>query len=101
MMEFATRVRIDADHPALPGHFPGQPIVPGVVLLDLALLAISRALNLSKTPARLTQAKFLAPVGPGAELQITHTAASGGNVRFEIHCGETRVATGSVALEAA
>ena len=25
---------IPADHPALPGHFPGQPIVPGVVVLD-------------------------------------------------------------------
>ena len=26
--------RVEADHPALEGHFPGRPIVPGVVLLD-------------------------------------------------------------------
>lgn len=100
-MEFASTVVIDPDHPALPGHFPGHPIVPGVVLLDLALLAISRALPLPKAPARLTQAKFLAPVGPGAELRITHSAAIAGNVRFDIHCGETLVATGSFALETA
>ena len=31
---------ISADHPSLPGHFPGHPIVPGVVLLDRVLEAI-------------------------------------------------------------
>lgn len=100
-MSFASTVVIAPDHPALAGHFPGHPIVPGVVLLDLALLAITRALALPKAPARLAQAKFLAPVGPGAELRITHTAVTAGNVRFEIHCGETRVATGSFAVEPA
>ena len=32
MLEF--RLLIAADHPSLPGHFPGQPVVPGVVILD-------------------------------------------------------------------
>ncbi len=27
-------VTIPADHPSLPGHFPGRPIVPAVVILD-------------------------------------------------------------------
>ena len=31
---------IPADHPSLPGHFPGQPIVPGVVVLERVLEAV-------------------------------------------------------------
>ena len=33
---------IPADHRALPGHFPGNPVVPGVVLLDHALGVLAR-----------------------------------------------------------
>ncbi|RBC43168.1 hypothetical protein BRN41_12545, partial [Xanthomonas oryzae pv. oryzae] len=28
------------DHPCLPGHFPGRPVVPGVVVLDHVLQAV-------------------------------------------------------------
>lgn len=35
---------IPPDHPALPGHFPGNPLVPGVLILAhvLAALAVAR-----------------------------------------------------------
>ena len=37
MSTYESVLRIAASHPALPGHFPGQPIAPGVLLLDLVL----------------------------------------------------------------
>ncbi len=38
-MHSETTLRIAPDHPAFAGHFPGAPIVPGVVLLDAAVHA--------------------------------------------------------------
>lgn len=60
---------IAADHPSLPGHFPGRPIVPGVVLLDRVYAAIEAAHGpLGAT--RLSQVKFLQPLLPGASARV-------------------------------
>src|SRR3546814_6198544 len=55
---------IGDDHPALPGHFPGLPIVPGVVILDRVLDAIEAAHG-PLGALRLPQVKFLRPLLPG------------------------------------
>jgi 3-hydroxyacyl-[acyl-carrier-protein] dehydratase len=69
---YTTRIRIAANHPALPGHFPGRPIVPGVVLLDRVLIEAERWLQRSVHPSSLPNAKFTAPLLPeqDAELQL-------------------------------
>lgn len=61
--------RIPADHPCLPGHFPGRPVVPGVVLLDLVIEAASRAL-LGQRVVGLPAVKFLRPVRPEQDVGI-------------------------------
>jgi acyl-coenzyme A synthetase/AMP-(fatty) acid ligase/3-hydroxymyristoyl/3-hydroxydecanoyl-(acyl carrier protein) dehydratase len=85
---------IAADHPALPGHFPGQPIVPGVVLLDRTLSAIGSALNRSLDTCRLSSAKFLSPAAPGVPLTLAFEAATSGSIRFTVSAGERTVASG-------
>jgi len=57
------------DHPALPGHFPGQPVVPGVVVLDAVLAAIA-AEGHAVGALRLPQVKFVQPLLPGVEARI-------------------------------
>jgi 3-hydroxymyristoyl/3-hydroxydecanoyl-(acyl carrier protein) dehydratase len=73
--------RVAADHPCLPGHFPGRPIVPGVVLLDEAL-----ALVLVQAPglrvAELPSVRFLRPVRPGEAVAVEHEPAAPGRVGF-------------------
>ncbi|KWH51298.1 AMP-binding protein [Burkholderia anthina] len=85
---------IAADHPALPGHFPGHPVVPGVVLLDHAIHAIGAALNRPLRAWRLGAAKFLSPVAPGEPLDLAYDAAAGGAIRFTVRAGSREVATG-------
>jgi 3-hydroxymyristoyl/3-hydroxydecanoyl-(acyl carrier protein) dehydratase len=73
-MQQAGCFTIDAGHPSLPGHFPGRPIVPGVVLLDEAFACLRPYL-----PGRLelATAKFTTPVLPGEAVDVAWDAASG------------------------
>ncbi|MEO8389286.1 MAG: AMP-binding protein [Polaromonas sp.] len=101
-----TRFSIEPDHPAFAGHFPGSPIVPGVLLLDAALHAVRQARGTpgsagATVPADICQissAKFLSPVGPGETLTISCTNTASGGTRFDICSGDRKVATGTLVL---
>ena len=84
-------VVIATDHPAFPGHFPGQPIVPGVVLLDEAQRAVEAALG--HPVSGLAMAKFLSVVRPGEALELRYEASAQA-VRFSLHAGDRQVANG-------
>lgn len=80
------------DHPAFPGHFPGRPIVPGVVLLDRAILFAGEWLSRSTVACRIANAKFFSPVGPGETVAFTFAAKAGGNLSCDIRCDGRAVA---------
>lgn len=88
---------IPADHPAYAGHFPGQPILPGVVLLDAALHALAR-LQGGTAAGQIKSAKFLRPVMPGEPLTLHYTLLPGGDFRFEIRSAAHAVANGAVSF---
>lgn len=68
---------IAPDHPSLPGHFPGHPVVPGVVVLEHVLEAIAAQGTPLAAPLRWPQVKFVAPLLPGqaAEVDLAPGAA--------------------------
>jgi 3-hydroxyacyl-[acyl-carrier-protein] dehydratase len=87
---------IAPDHPAFAGHFPGRPILPGVVLLDETLSVIERTLALDLTQWRLAAAKFLEIVRPGDALTVEHTSAANGIVRFTVRVADRTALAGTL-----
>jgi 3-hydroxyacyl-[acyl-carrier-protein] dehydratase len=65
-----------AGHPASDGHFPGNPIIPGAVLLRDIIAAIGA------TMWDIRSAKFLQPVRPGDTVVIFWAPRADGDVSF-------------------
>ena len=88
------RFVVEAGHPSLPGHFPGRPIVPGVVLLDeVAALALAAKVGAGWRVAGFPGVRFLRPVRPG---DVVEVAFAGG--RFRAAVGGEAVLEGAIEL---
>ncbi len=87
---------IPSGHPSLPGHFPGRPIVPGVLLLERVLEAIE-ATHGPLGPLRLPQVKFAQPLLPGEQARI-ELAGDAPRWRFRVSRGDVLLASGEVGL---
>lgn len=88
---------IASHHPTFKGHFPGMPIVPGVVLLDEVLHFFAQELGMKA--AQVSQAKFLSPVRPGDKVALRYEAASETSLRFYLSSGDRQIATGVVRMQ--
>lgn len=86
------RWTVDPEEPFLRGHFPGHPIVPGVLIIEAlaqvgACLAAVDPRYAGRIPAlaRLENARFRRQVKPGDTLELRielgHTSASAGKGR--------------------
>ena len=89
-MHFEVRRIIGADHPSLPGHFPGAAIVPGVVILDEILAALTEWREDSHVTV-ISAVKFLVPLKPGQPFTICLVASerAEGQVAFRCHVEES------------
>jgi 3-hydroxyacyl-[acyl-carrier-protein] dehydratase len=95
---FEVRRLIAENHPALAGHFPGNPIVPGVLILDEVLQAVQQW----RGPIRLKSVesvKFRSPLRPGTAFSIKLQDAGHAHIAFECMRDGSMLAFGKLALE--
>lgn len=64
---------IAANHPTGTGHFPGNPIIPGALLLAEVLHRITQAEGLGFAPCNVKTAKFPHPARPGELVEIEYS----------------------------
>lgn len=87
---------VPADHGAFAGHFPGRPILPGVVILDRVLLSAAASLGVPDAGCRIASAKFLRPVEPGQALVFRFESLTAHSARFQVATEGNIVASGSI-----
>jgi predicted hotdog family 3-hydroxylacyl-ACP dehydratase len=82
------------DHPALRGHFPGNPIVPGALLLDEVAAAVQRELGMRIREVSL--AKFPAVLRPAVLCTVNVSERGDGTMRLVCSAGAQTVVTAVV-----
>jgi 3-hydroxymyristoyl/3-hydroxydecanoyl-(acyl carrier protein) dehydratase len=96
------REEVSPLHPALAGHFPGDPVVPGVVILG----RVCRALMVNGPQAQdrritaVSVVKFHAPLRPAEPFDIEFEQAGGDRYGFRVVRGDTLIAAGTVQVSA-
>jgi len=91
---------ISSDHPALTDHFPGNPIVPGALILDHVLLGCETLVSVSLQSLALKEIKFKSPL---RALESAHVAYSNSSIglRFRVWVGDREIASGILHLQTA
>lgn len=99
-MSHPTQAVIAADHPGLAGHFPGNPVVPGVVILDHVFSAL-RELYGPCQVTRVPVAKFIMPLRPGQPFTIDITPGKEGRAKFSCAIADQPIALGQLEFSVA
>lgn len=97
MVEHVLETVVPADHPCLAGHFPGNPVVPAVLLLEFVSIALCQALSRRVRLAAVPGAKFIAPLLPGQRLRVMLSIdPASRSTRFSLASGGRELAQGRV-----
>jgi len=88
------RVTISEGHPSLAGHFPGHPVIPGVVMLGEVMHVIRQATGRNIEFVGMPSAKFLSPLNPGEPLTVRLDQQADDTMEFTCTTGSRLIMSG-------
>jgi 3-hydroxymyristoyl/3-hydroxydecanoyl-(acyl carrier protein) dehydratase len=89
-------LQFPANHPTAAGHFPGNPIIPGALLLAEVLRCIEQAEGVRYASCNVKNAKFLSPARPGDQIEIDHARTATGSIEFTCTVAGNKVLSGVI-----
>ena len=89
---------IAMDHPAIAGHFPGNPLVPGVLILDEVVRTAEQWRGQLRLK-RVLSVKFTSALKPGDVFSINLHDEDHSHIAFECRHDGTRIAIGRLLVE--
>ena len=79
------------------GHFEGDPILPGICLMEAVVVLLENAGHNQTRLNRVRSAKFIAPIRPGALVQMQCNESKGGEgvlrIKASVAGGGARMAS--------
>ena len=97
--EIHARIRVPADSPWFDGHFPGEPVLPGIAQLGMVHDLLCRAFDQQLSVARVSRVRFRQMIRPEQQLTLTvQRDQAGGGHRFRITGDEGSICTGHLLL---
>ncbi len=98
-----TKVKLNLDHEVYRGHFPNQPIVPGVIQLQIVKEILETSLNVDLIMVYIIQAKYLIPIVPqeypGLEIKINIKNTDEKSIKVDAFIGIENIVFTKVKLE--
>lgn len=98
-MTYERTLAISKDHPALPGHFPGHPVVPGVLVLDVVIETLMEQYAQRVVVTGLSSVKLSSPLLPEEQLTIRVEPEDLETAAFTCKVGNRLVASGSIRFQ--
>lgn len=98
-MTHRRELSIGLDHPSLPGHFPGHPVVPGVVMLEEVIETLRDCLGRDLVITGLPAVKLSSPLRPGETVTIAIQPESDDTAGFTCRVKDRAVAAGTIRFQ--
>lgn len=89
---------IKASHPSLKGHFPNNPIVPGVVILD-EVINIIQEIKPDITIDKISMVKFTHTLLAEQKVNVEINEKSESSISFNCSHNDVKLVTGQLALK--
>ena len=98
MDEKIHRFSIPSDHPVLVDHFPGNPLVPGALIVDQVLSGCEPYASEDFCMLALKEIKFKSPLRGHEIAQVDYSQSPTG-LRFKVWVADREIAAGIITLQ--